>query len=134
MIQSWDFTLESKDSVIDSLMPIFIEQEKQTSFDVYSDHEVNEEWILQTLEKSTREHIGYLMDALEKYLKRKPGCVRDLRLSYMCDHSAGECWTIEGTYNSSPLTVRYTSDWYTSDAVEVVVGVPTPVNVTGWLL
>ena len=134
MLTSWNFTLESKDSVIDSLMPIFIEQEKQTAFDVHSYYNRTEEEILQILEESTREHIGHLMDALVKHLKRKPGCVRDLRLSYMCDHSASECWTIEGTYNSSPLTVRYTSDWYTSDAVEVVVGVPTPVNVTGWLL
>jgi hypothetical protein len=133
MLQSWDFTLESKDSVIDSLMPIFIEQEKQTSFDVHSYYNRTEEEILQILEESTREHIGHLMDALVKHLKRKPGCVRDLRLSYMCDHSASECWTIEGTYNSKPLSVDYTSDWYTSDAVEVTVGERTQRNITGWL-
>jgi hypothetical protein len=133
MLTSWNFTLESKDSVINSLMPIFIEQEKRTSFEVYSDHEVNEEWILQTLEEGTREHIGHLTDALEKYLKKKPGNVCDLRLSYTCDHSCSECWAIEGTYNNTPLTVDYTSDWYTSDAVEVTVGERKQRNLSGWV-
>ncbi len=88
MPESWDFTLESKDSVIDSLMPVFIEQEKQTSIEVHSFFGRTEEESLQILDESTREHIGHLMNALEKYIKRKPGCVCDLRLSYMCDQCA----------------------------------------------
>ena len=127
---SWDFTLASKDDVINALMPTFLEQEKDISFRVYPG--MDKKQVLEILEECTREFIGYLMEALEKHLKETSGEVINLQLSYVCDTSCSQCWTIQGTHNGELLTVHYTSDWYTEDAVQVTVGQEVRGNLSGW--
>ena len=129
---SWDFTLESKETVLDELMPTFIEQEGEASMKVHNAAEEEKEQIFKNLEACNREFIGFLMTKLEKFLVEKPGTVSNLRLSYVCDHSCGHYWTIEGTYNDKPLTVYYTSDWYCEEDVELRVGPMHQTDLSGW--